>query len=549
MKATIVSVVAGFAFAIPALAQINFDKVVIPSLKPSLPILLLGPKHTLPPTILSKIVTARDKICEPKCDKAGCTYNEDGRLVAYTDNDTGETSIFPDLDSLSPAKSIPLNGIQQYMKDERIFPPDDTKILAQKGTTLAANKNNSGTVTAASDYLADIWVKRTIVHDKDEFPICGPGTKAFFSFGGDGKVKALSHRWRSAQKQKSAFKPVSPSDVKDSILHQLTAAKITSATIGKIDLCYYDSGNQFIQPVLRWIADLPVLAGVTPESIVGYLAASLQPPELVPNITIAASETLTSSPTNSNITVISKRAEKRRDKINVGLYPMKNDGNSPTYESDVHKFYNALAKSNLATFIRAQDYWGKRFLYESNKERFVDSVNIALTRGHGSEHTFYTDELDPNWGSVALNDIPSSGFGGKYGFLSFWIISTCDTVTTSADYSAANFHLAYDPWWHIFNGLRAVVGFRTPKWTNDGVTEPFAKQLATGAPFMWSWLSTVNQSPHYNPNSVYGKNSETGQQIWYGRPSAVVVCGHRSDTVLQWQNVGAAKCLEQWWYY
>jgi hypothetical protein len=125
---------------------------------------------------------------------------------------------------------------------------------------------------------------------------------------------------------------------------------------------------------------------------------------------------------------------------------MNNDGNTQIYDDDVHNFYNTLTTSKLAPFVRSQDYWGKGFEYEDRKEEFVDHVNIALTRGHGSEHVFYTDDLDPNLGRVTLDDIPATVFGrSAHGSLTYWIISTCDTVSTSADYSAANFHLAYDP--------------------------------------------------------------------------------------------------------
>jgi hypothetical protein len=557
MKAPIVGAVAvaAVAYAIPALAQINFDRSLIPSLTSSLPIFSLGHPQILPASIVDGIV-----IC-PACgygkisatsDEAGRYYHANGTLVAFTDNTTGETSILPRLESLRPAANgIPLGAIEQYLKDQQIFPADHTRIRAQKGNTLSGNMNDNHTVTAPADYLTDIWINRTVAHKDGEVSICGPGTKAFFSFGADGNVKALSYRWRPATRQSSGVKPVSADGVYDSILHQLAAANVANATVDRVELCYYDSGDRFIQPVLRWSATVPAgLTGVSPEPVLGHIAAALQPPELVPNITAPTTTNgLTNDVPNKNPTQIT-RAAKRQQGIKVGLYPMKNDGNTPIYDDDVHNFYNALATSTLGSFVRAQDYWGKAFEYENRKEEFVDSVNIALTRGHGSEHMFYTDELDPNWGDVAISDIPVSGFGpSAHGSLAYWIISTCDTVSTSADYSAANFHLAYDPWWNVFNGMHAVVGFRSEKLTNDGVTLPFAKVLAAGGGFVWSWLNTVNQSPYYNPNSAYGTNSQTGQKIWYGRPSAVVVCGHTDDTVLQRQDLGRATCLQQWWYY
>src|ERR1700730_11137375 len=83
-------------------------------------------------------------------------YHENGRLVAFINNATGETSIFPKLESLRPTETIPLDGMKQYLEDQRIFPLDDTKIQAEIGATLAGNKNDSGTITKPGNYLTDI---------------------------------------------------------------------------------------------------------------------------------------------------------------------------------------------------------------------------------------------------------------------------------------------------------------------------------------------------------------------------------------------------------
>ena len=78
-------------------------------------------------------------------------------------------------------------------------------------------------------------------------------------------------------------------------------------------------------------------------------------------------------------------------------------------------------------------------------------------------------------------DIPSggsNGYGGGAGAsgdLAYWIIHSCEVLPTPADYSAENRRLAYDTWWDVFNGMHAVLSYRTQMFIADnaaGANQP-----------------------------------------------------------------------------
>src|SRR5207253_3255918 len=100
-------------------------------------------------------------------------------------------------------------------------------------------------------------------------------------------------------------------------------------------------------------------------------------------------------------------------------------------------------------------------------------VNVASLEVHGSWHYFTTEKNCCD--GVDLSLIPSDGYGGGVpgGALAYMILHSCGVIPTVTDYSAVNGHLAWDPWWNIFNGLHAVVGYRTHMWIGDSVMPEF----------------------------------------------------------------------------
>jgi hypothetical protein len=142
-----------------------------------------------------------------------------------------------------------------------------------------------------------------------------------------------------------------------------------------------------------------------------------------------------------------------------------------------------------------------------------------------------------------LSDIPDGGYGGgSGGSLAYWILHSCKVIPTPTDFKPEERNLAFAPWWRIFNGLHAAVGYRTIMYINDGVIPNFGRFIALGAPVVSTWLQVVHDDPFYQSGTL----GADGQPV--GRPSAVTVCGREKDTVLQLENLGKPGCLQEFWY-
>jgi hypothetical protein len=314
---------------------------------------------------------------------------------------------------------------------------------------------------------------------------------------------------------------------------QLLAANINAnVTVKAVDLCFYDSGNQFIQPVYRYNATVSHPFGLADDIIVGYVPAGGKEQEPLPSLNPPADQVLPTTTSNRNTTNTnvsrSLRSKRQEGGITVARYAMSNDQYSPQIVVDENAFWNGLS-SVSSSFINSQYYWDEPFIYESDAQFFINNVNIAFTEGHGNVHYFTTNESEPNWGGVSIpTDLPANGYGpGAGGSLAYWIIRACDTISTPIDYSPADFDQAFDPWWQVFNGMHAVMGYRTNAAVFDNEMGNVGQTLGMGASAVHGWMSAA---------------------LGGGKTSAVTVCGHDDDTVFQVENIGKPGCLQIWWY-
>ncbi|KAH0561958.1 hypothetical protein GP486_003335 [Trichoglossum hirsutum] len=518
--------------------KVNWGDFPFPYFDEKLPLFSLGDTVQFPPELLAEIF----KTAAPGVEVKNQTVNSssffyDGdRLTAFFDKNTGETSVFPRLELLKPAASISGN-ISRYLKDLRIFPEDDTIPSIVIGSNLlGSRKEKDAVVSNPAIYLKESLIQRSINHGNQRSTVCGPGTKASFSFGSDGAIKALSHRWRSARNLGSALSPMPQDKVRQAITDQLAAANITNATVTSVDLCFYDSGYKYIQPVYRYNATVSHPSGVADNLVVGYIPVSGKAPEALPNLNPPVDQPQPSAaginphPTPNNIT------RRQEAPVTVGRYAMSNDIFSPQIVVDENSLWSGLSLAALIAggffsfpeFINSQYYWDEPFIYEANNRQFANGVNFAFTEGHGNVHLFTTNETEPNWGVVNIADIPPTGFGpGSDGALAYWIIRACRTLSTPADYSTADFNQAFDVWWPVFNGLHAVMGYRSDAQVFDNEIGAVGFRIGLGAGVVFAWLEAARGG---------------------GKTSAMTVCGHTDDTIFQRQNLGRPGCLQEWWY-
>ncbi|KAI9779689.1 MAG: hypothetical protein M1839_007187 [Geoglossum umbratile] len=515
--------------------KVNWKEFSIPSFDEKLPLFSLGDAVQFPPELLPEIF----KTAAPGVEVKGQTVNSskffyDGdRLTAFFDNNTGETSVFPRLESLKPAASIS-GDISRYLKDLRIFPADDTSLSIVIGSRLLGSRKKEG--AAVSDpaiYLTESLIQRSINHGNQRSTVCGPGTKASFSFGSDDGIKALSHRWRSAKNLGSSLSAMPQDKVRQAITDQLAAANIANATVTSVDLCFYDSGHKYIQPVYRYNATVSHPSGVADNLVVGYIPVSGKAPEDLPSLNPPVDQPLPSAAGINSQATPNNITRRQEGPVTVGRYAMSNDRFSPQIVVDENNLWSGLSLASsipfsTPRFINSQYYWDEPFMYEASNRQYVNKVNFAFTEGHGGVHRFYTNEVEPNWGIVNIADIPPSGFGpGSGGALAYWIIRACQTLSTPADYSAADFNKAFDVWWPVFNGLHAVMGYRSNALVYDNEMGAVGFRIGLGAGVVFSWLEAARGG---------------------GKTSAITVCGHTDDTILQRANLGRPGCLQEWWY-
>lgn len=581
--------------------RVRFTCRPIPSYHKTLPFFSLGKKAQFPSHELDHILESTAPKTKGFVVSSGQVYYDGVRAAAFYDHDTGETSVYPQLEALKAGATLSIQSLSpkldQYLQDGSIFSKDDTHFSLVKGHTLSgAQKHLSGSNSPTAAYLSDVRVERNITHDGKQYSICGPGTKATFSFASDGKIHSFSHRWRAATIRSSRKRNEAQLKT-DDVVHQDVAAQLASvgideATVDSLELCFYDSGKNFIQPVYRYraiVLDRSDHARIAP--VVGYVPATSQVLEELPNLkksslqptpSFSVNDTARSFPkgvTNetvvasfpkggTNESVITKRQQAAAQTLKVGRYVMHNDTATnyslPFFVPDANEFLAGLRLSgalqsiwcllpwpfgrrcSIPTYIDWQYYWDEPFHYTTDKERFVNSVDVAFTVGHGNIHKITTNGLQPDWGQVLLRDIPESGFGpGANGSLAYWFIHDCSVISTPDQVPFAD---AFDDWWHVFNGLHAVLGYRTAAWVDDNTPGAVAAAIGGGASVVPAWLKVVNEVPGYNPPWKIETDAVTHAFEWAGRPAAINVCGHADDTLFQRENLGRPGCLQLWWY-
>ena len=184
--------------------------------------------------------------------------------------------------------------------------------------------------------------------------------------------------------------------------------------------------------------------------------------------------------------------------IKVGRYVVRND--TTAWSANANNFYTSLTASNLfklppfatTNFLDSQYYWAEPCYFTTDKQQFINSVYIAENDVHGNWHLFSTTSNYCNL--VSLSEIPPDGYGlGRGGSFVCWILHSCKVIPMPYDYELAQSepHLAFDMWFKIFNGLHAVVGYRTETWIADSVMPQFVNYLCIGASVVGSWLSIV----------------------------------------------------------
>jgi hypothetical protein len=95
------------------------------------------------------------------------------------------------------------------------------------------------------------------------------------------------------------------------------------------------------------------------------------------------------------------------------------------------------------------------------------------------------------------------------------------------DYSAADFNQAFAPWWKVFNGMHAVIGYSTLAAVYGNEIGNVVRALAMEQSVVHGWMSAA---------------------LVGGKTLTAIVRAHADDNVYNIGNIGRPGCLQIWWY-
>jgi len=526
----------------------------IPEIKEPMALLKLDAPVLAHPELMNEILRAVAPNAERKEGAHGAWAAYDGkRLVAFVHPKTGETTVFPSLEALRPGAALADRAkvlSERLLQDAELFPKDSTRAAALAPTTLvASNHSRNGEAATPKEYLSYVRIERRV----DGLPVFGPGTRAMFAIAHDDSIHAFTHRWRSARPSGEKVTPHSRAEIAKAILAQLaTTAKTADVTVDKVSVGYYDGGARYLQPVYRFQATITSHdrdLHAAKRHVFGHVSIG-HAPEALPVLGKRHGHLPQEPAQHEPYERAAKSGLTLQGNINVGRYVVRDD--SQGWVDSANNFFANLQASEVIApifgrqpipFVNSQYYWAEPRLFLDDKDSFVNSVQIALTEVHGNWGLFST--RDNHDDLVSLSSIPSTGYGGGGSSLAYWILHSCEVIPTQTDESTS-----FDVWWNIFNGLHAVLGYRTEMWINDGVTSPFAMSIGLGAPIVSAWLNAIVSDDSYGANdATYLDDNFNPKKLEpMGRASAIAVCGHSDDTATDVEKLGRANCLTEWWF-
>ncbi|RXW15400.1 hypothetical protein EST38_g10454 [Candolleomyces aberdarensis] len=334
--------------------------------------------------------------------------------------------------------------------------------------------------------------------------------------------------------------------------------------IKHIDICFYDSGVQWIQPVYRVLGEsFPEDNhdnGTESSEILRYFPIGDEPVENVfPGDAVAASEgqPWPAEPKENQPPEVARSVKRNyfearnslyervaKPTVTVGRYVTQNDIHQAEFLKNANGFWNNLAPSTLVNFVNAQYFWAPSWIYGNSAHWFINSVNVALTEAHGWKHLFSTWQGSPFINPVRIpSTLPPGGYGlgpTKLGRLAYWIIDASKVIPAPVDFPG-NPGLAFRPWWRVLcGGLHAVVGWRSKTLFGDEVAANTAWAIANwNIPVVSAWLHMA----HYDPAYAFWPPSK-----YYGKASVIYPCGRGSDRVWQVDKLPKPTCLKmKWW--
>jgi hypothetical protein len=498
---------------------------------------------------LAQLPFYKERQITPPKNLVGAFLND--HLAVFENKRTGDGSVFPQLVEKGGVVS---DGIRQFLyaaRNEadktiaryRLIPKDPTRFVvsaAQPLNTQSADPAGGNTGNPAA-ILAYVQLQRLV----GKYPVDGIGSRAMLALDPSMNVAGFERSWKTATMFKSVRETRSRDAIRNAILRQLSNTKAVAGRVLDVTVGFYDGGQGFLQPVYKYRAVLDYGPVTTernsPDVVEGFLGIGHQF-EALPKLGDTGGKTPPFDQTPGAARTFAPPARHAGDPC-VGRYVVRNDDGD--WVNNANGFWNGISSNwGSSWFSNCQYYWAQQWQYYSLKDARSNLMNITDSEGHGDWWDFTTlrnccEDININGG------IPYPGFGGSAnGNLDFWIIHSCEVVPSPSDTAQWP-----DPWWNMFGGLHAVLGYRTIMYIGDGAGQPFGYQLMLGAPVVSAWLNTVMSLGAYGSHPVWGgPEGAHGIGKLMGRPSAIAVTGHSNDTAYNTANLGRAGSLTIFWF-
>src|SRR5205814_1172468 len=287
-----------------------------------------------------------------------------------------------------PPAELPLLKLtsqsREIFESAEFIAHDDTRFVMDKpqtlkGATLARGKNGATRMEKpAASYVAYVAARRQVA----DLPVDGPGSRAVVGLGNGGSVEALTRVWKSAKTVEQVRASHDATEIKNEMARQLEpAVKTSDVVIDRIELAYYDSNREFLQPVYRFTAQVHHLTEKTTPTdddfVIGYIpfAKAFEPLPSLDKI---------EGPSPKNAAPYSKGSAPPQTSIDpiVGRYVVRND--DAGWVNDANAFWNSLSSAPTgALFTNSQYYWAETRLFTNQKNSFINAMNVALIEVHG----------------------------------------------------------------------------------------------------------------------------------------------------------------------
>lgn len=553
---------------------VDFNALLVPKIPASLPVLKLAP-HAPPEEFMAETLgklgvkkgaiqqlrKAHSVVASAKLPETWIGVIEKEKVRAFWDLRTGDTGLFPVLERLktekfagvmteNPHVAVASEMARTVFARQDILPKDVTQYSIGKAEPLVGTRAQKGAdgkvkVSDTLQYLTYVPVARTV----DGYPVRGPGSRALLAVDNGGTIQGFLLHWNVASPNGTAREVRDARQVYDALKSVVAPmAMFGSVKVDSVRIIYYDDGDNQMVPAYE--LTVRVEAPPTEKNSINDGFTVVYAP--FGNAVLPASLTRAPIPDMQNQEDAEREGANKKVPAGDPTYGYYVDRNAESgFLSDAHLFRDAIKTMDFSgNFTLKQHVWSYPYEFESKAASYVDSVQIALAEGHGSWWVMATKKKDD---SVDFDKLTAAqGYGSvNKGKLCYLILHGCNTVPSAedapcpADSPQSDPRTWYDTWFRVFQGMHAVVGFRSEGNWGDQIGTQFGTMIAIGTPFVSAWMISAMTDPIYQLGNMH--KNPCGLLIASGRPSAVAVCGHGDDTVFDTSKISAPSCLINYW--